>query len=187
MGKLKTIDIKGKPYVTVNERIKAFRKEHPNYSIITEIHTLEDGMCLFYARIENEEGRILATGHAYEKDGSTYINKTSYIENAETSAIGRALGALGIGVDDSYASAEDVLNAVSNQEKKPAKVTSKKVKTINPEALNEIGRRLDDCTTVEDLSEVKKMFLSYINDFAAVKSMFKSKYIELNQKETIHA
>ena len=61
---------------------------------------------------------------AYEKEGSTFINKTSYIENCETSAWGRALGNLGIGIDTSIASAEEVQNAVLNQgKKKPDKET----------------------------------------------------------------
>ena len=58
---------------------------------------------------------IRATGHAEEYMGSSYINKTSFIENCETSAIGRALGLLGIGIDTSIASAEEVSNAISNQ------------------------------------------------------------------------
>ena len=62
-------------------------------------------------------GKIVATGHAQEKEGSTFINKTSYIENAETSAIGRALGLLGIGIDTSIASAEEVSTAIANQTK----------------------------------------------------------------------
>ena len=53
--------------------------------------------------------------HAYEKEGSTFINKTSYIENCETSAVGRALGFLGIGIDGSVASADEVKTAILNQ------------------------------------------------------------------------
>ena len=63
------------------------------------------------------EGNVRATGYAYEKEGSTFINKTSYIENCETSAIGRALGIFGIGIDGSVASAEEVRNAKANQPK----------------------------------------------------------------------
>lgn len=114
MSKLKTINIKGKEYVEVNERIRAFREMYPNGSILTDMLSNENGMCVFKVQVIND-GQILATGHAYEKEGSTFINKTSYIENAETSAIGRALGILGIGIDTSVASAEEVTNAVNNQ------------------------------------------------------------------------
>ena len=63
------------------------------------------------------------TGVAYENEGSTYINKTSYIENCETSAVGRALGMLGIGIDVSIASADEMINEVNNQGKEIAYIT----------------------------------------------------------------
>ena len=62
----------------------------------------------------------MSTGIAYEVEGSSFINKTSFIENCETSAIGRALGNLGIGIDTSVASYEEVANAVKQQSNKPA-------------------------------------------------------------------
>lgn len=113
---MKVTDIKGKNYAEVNERIKGFRKLFPNGTISTEIVNLENGVVVFKATALDEDGRILGVGHAYEKEGSTFINKTSYIENAETSAVGRALGMIGIGIDTSVASYEEVANAVKQQE-----------------------------------------------------------------------
>lgn len=113
---MKVTDIKGKNYAEVNERIKGFRRLFPNGTISTEIVNLEDGVVVFKATALDEDGRILGVGHAYEKEGSTFINKTSYIENAETSAVGRALGMIGIGIDTSVASYEEVANAVKQQE-----------------------------------------------------------------------
>ncbi len=69
------------------------------------------------AYVYNEEGVLLATGYAQEKESSSYINKTSFVENAETSCVGRALGWVGIGVDGSMASAEELANAITNQKK----------------------------------------------------------------------
>lgn len=115
---MKTIDIKGKSYVEVNERIKYFRENYKGWSLTSEIVSLENGVCVIKATVKDENEIIKATGLAYEKEGSTFINKTSYIENCETSAWGRALGNLGIGIDTSIASAEEVQNAVLNQ--KPA-------------------------------------------------------------------
>lgn len=112
--KLRTVNIKGKEYVEVNVRIKAFRDMYPDGSIMTEIVSHQDGVCVVKA-IAIVGGQIRATGHAYEKEGSTFINKTSYIENAETSAIGRCLGCLGIGIDTSVASVEEVANAIKQQ------------------------------------------------------------------------
>lgn len=111
---LKTLDVKGKDYVEVNERVKAFRMLYPEGTIETKIEFLLDGVVTMEAKIYDGT-RLLATGHAQEKEGSTYINKTSYIENCETSAVGRALGFLGIGIDTSIASAEEVENAIANQ------------------------------------------------------------------------
>ena len=105
---LETTDIKGKAYTEVNQRILGFRKLYPNGRIITKMLSNEDGICVFTATVEDEEGNILSVGHAYEKQGSNYINKTSYIENCETSAVGRALGILGIGAEKSIASKEEV-------------------------------------------------------------------------------
>ena len=112
---IKTTDIKGKEYAEVNQRIKAFRMCYPNGSISTEIIALDDGVVTMRATVCNEEGQILGTGTAQEKETSSFINKTSFIENCETSAVGRALGMCGFGIDTSVASAEEVQNAIGNQ------------------------------------------------------------------------
>jgi len=142
MAKLKTVNIKGKEYVEVNERIRHFRENYPQGSIVTELVSNNDGVCVFKATIYNMD-LIVATGHAYEKEGSTFINKTSYIENCETSAIGRALGILGIGIDGSVASAEEVQTAIANQVDK---------ETIN-RALDKLrqSKEKDDYDTAQDI------------------------------------
>lgn len=112
---IKTTDIKGKDYAEVNQRIKAFRMVYPNGSITTEIVSLVDGVVTMKTTIKDNEGNVLSTGYAYEKENSTFINKTSFIENCETSAVGRALGMCGFGIDTSVASAEEVRNAIENQ------------------------------------------------------------------------
>lgn len=113
---IKTTDIKGKDYAEVNQRIKAFRMVYPQGSIPTEIVSIENGVVIMKASVYTDDGLLLATGTAYEKEDSTFINKTSYIENCETSAIGRALGIAGFGIDVSVASAEEVQNAIQNQQ-----------------------------------------------------------------------
>lgn len=113
---IKTTDIKGKEYAEVNQRIKAFRMIYPQGSIVTQMLSNENGVCVFKATVGTDDGIILGTGTAYEKEDSSFINKTSYIENCETSAVGRALGMAGFGIDVSVASAEEVANAMANQE-----------------------------------------------------------------------
>lgn len=110
-------------YVQVNERIEKFYEEYPEGSIQTEICSVENGVVIFkaYAYRDREDTRP-ATGHAYEKEGSSFINKTSYIENCETSAVGRALAMLGFEIKKSIASKEEVENA-KLQQQQPAKIT----------------------------------------------------------------
>lgn len=115
---LKTIDVKGKQYVEVNQRVMAFRELYPEGSIYSDIVEMGNGVVTIKATVSDADGRILATGMAYEKEGSSFINKTSYIENCETSAVGRALGFLGIGIDGSIASYEEVENAKVQQNAK---------------------------------------------------------------------
>ena len=111
---IKLTDIKGKPYAKVNERVKAFRMLYPMGTIETEVLAEQGGKIVIRARVLDGD-RLLGTGMAYEKEGSTFINKTSYIENCETSAVGRALGFAGFGIDTSIASFEEVTNAIEQQ------------------------------------------------------------------------
>lgn len=114
---MKTVDIKGKEYVMVNERIKFFRENYPDYSLVSDIISMEDGTVTMKASVITPDNRVIATGHAQEKETNGFINKFSYIENCETSAWGRCLANMGIGVDASVASADEVANAIKNQTK----------------------------------------------------------------------
>tara|TARA_R110002020_G_scaffold424388_2_gene633594 strand:- start:20289 stop:20900 length:612 start_codon:yes stop_codon:yes gene_type:complete len=118
---MKTISIHGKQYVEVNERIKYFRENFKGWSLTSEVIDLTEKRCVMKASILNQDDRVIATGTAYEMLGSSFINKTSFVENCETSAWGRALANLGIGLDTSIASADEVLNAKKQQEVKPKK------------------------------------------------------------------
>jgi len=113
---IQVADIKGKGYAPVNQRIKAFRMVHPCGRIVTEMLKNDKDMCIFRCIVYDADMKTLATGTAYETPNSTYINKTSYIENCETSAVGRALGFAGFGIDASIASKEEVENANRKQD-----------------------------------------------------------------------
>ena len=116
--KFKTTNIRGKQYVEVNERIKFFRQEeeYKNWTLSTEFTALDSNMCVCKAIVADPSQRIIASGHAHETQGSSNINKTSYVENCETSAIGRALAMMGIGIDTSIASANEVNEAIAKQD-----------------------------------------------------------------------
>ena len=115
MTKLKTINIKGKKYVEVNERLKYFRSNYPNHSLLSEITHIDSEMVVVRTQIIDPEDRILASGHAHEEKSASFINKTSYVENCETSSWGRCLANFGIGIDESVASANEVDIAIKKQ------------------------------------------------------------------------
>ena len=114
---MKTINIKGKEYITVNERLIYFRTrdEFKGYVIKEDIVSIDDTEGIFKVTIYDSNGDPIVSAHAQEYRDSSYINKTSFVENGFTSALGRALGYLGIGIDTSIASANEVQNAVANQ------------------------------------------------------------------------
>jgi hypothetical protein len=118
MENLNSINIHGKSYIPVNERIKYFRnqKQYEGWTIETEIVSMTDTSVVMKTFIKDTTGRVVATGYSAEDRNASQINATSMIENAETSAVGRALGMLGIGIDTSVASADEVNNAVRRQE-----------------------------------------------------------------------
>ena len=131
---IKATQIQGREYAEVNQRIKAFRQVYPTGTISTKMVKDENGVCVFTATCgyytEGDTFIVLGTGTAYEKENSTFINKTSYIENCETSAVGRALGMCGFGIDTSVASADEVQNAIANQGVDDRKATPKQVEIL---------------------------------------------------------
>lgn len=94
-------------YVTVNERLLLFRQDHPNWGLVCNLRLSGDAI-LARAEVTDETGRVIAVGHAEEIRGDGMVNKTSPIENAETSAWGRALANLGYEVKRGVASREEM-------------------------------------------------------------------------------
>ena len=80
--------------------------------------------------IRNKDGNVVSSGYAQEEKATGFVNETSFVENCETSAVGRALGFLGIGIKDSIASADELVIAISKQ-KKSTTQSKKKVEHIN--------------------------------------------------------
>ena len=131
--RINTRNIKGKDYAEVNQRVLAFWELFPDGAITSEMLSDDGERCEFVARVyrdglEQVAETPAATGHAFEvrADRHSMVNQTSYVENCETSAIGRALGMLGIGATVAIASAEEVENAIAQQTaprtaQKPAK------------------------------------------------------------------
>ena len=159
MNELKSIEIKGKPYVMVNERIKAFRQDYPNLALVSEIVHLDADSCIIKASVVDENGRVIATGLAQEDRTSSTINRTSFVENCETSAWGRALGNLGIGIDVSIASAEEMEIAVAKQEKmkEQEKATKLVGGTLMLNSGKYQGQRILDIIKLGDIEYLKDL------------------------------
>ena len=116
MSKEGFVSIHGKEYKTVAKRVQEFRESNISrfWTITTDVIKLDDDQVLIKAIILNDDGRVIATGHGHEVKSASQINRTSYVENAETSAIGRALACLGLGGTE-FASADEVANAIHQQ------------------------------------------------------------------------
>lgn len=108
------VNIHGKEYLTVAYRVNQLRENHPDYRISTELISADNNIVVMKATIANADGFILATGHAEETRTASKINKTSAMENAETSAVGRALAFFGLAGSE-IASADEVATAIQNQ------------------------------------------------------------------------
>lgn len=116
---VKYIGIHGKNYAEVAQRVQAFRNLYPEGFITTDILRMDQSIVYMKAEVgfyENGQKVVLSTGMAYERQDASKINQTSYIENCETSAIGRALGFIGLGSENGIASAEEVQQAIDTQE-----------------------------------------------------------------------
>lgn len=142
---IKTTDVKGKDYAEVPQRVKAFRSLYPTGTISTEVVMIENGLCVMHATVA-VDGVVLGEGTAYEKEGSSFINKTSYIENCETSAVGRALGFAGFGIDVSIASYEEVMNAKKQQKAMDEEELKTELKRLLMDTDSNVSAFLKWCT-----------------------------------------
>ena len=173
--KFKTTNIRGKQYVEVNERIKFFRQEeqYKNWGINTEFPMLTAEECLCRATITDNDGMVVAVGHAHENRAASNINKTSYVENCETSAVGRALAMLGIGIDTSIASANEVETAIEQQEEKP---TPAKKKAAPKKAPAKKAAPKKEEAPVEDIMDKAVNYVKGSKDKRKAYDLIESKY-----------
>lgn len=175
--KEKAVSIKGKSYVLVSDRVIYFNENFPNGSIRTEIVKYEDKQVIIKAIVTPDftDPNRFFTGYAQEIEGDGYINKTSALENAETSAVGRALAMLGIGVIDSIASVDEI-NKAENRTKQPAQKVDKpwfnEPDLVKSKAT--IQSYLDEGKTLEEI-------LKLIREKYAVSKVIEKMILEFNQ------
>lgn len=152
-----TVLIHGKAYQTVAYRVSQFREKHPGFSLLTESLQRDEACVVMKATILDETGRVIATGHAEEYRSSSQINKTSALENAETSAIGRCLAAFGLGGTE-FASADEVAHVVSGGKPGVHKPTDGALASLSKERMRVVT---DTATQVIDAIAENRDFDAY--------------------------
>ena len=164
-----SVNIHGKEYFTVAERLSELNTKVENeYSLTTEMIYFQDGIVIFKATLKIGENVYI--GHAMEKENSSMINKTSYIENCETSSWGRALSAANVIVegDTSIASADEVATAIKNQGDNPVQNTSKGDDFATPNQVSYIKKLCTQNGIPEDKYPVEEMTKQEASDIIQV-------------------
>ena len=168
-----TVNIKGKEYVMVNERIKEFRKKFIGYSLESEIVNLDNDSCVVKAIIRDDKGNIVATGLAREErqDKTSLVNLNAYVENCETSAWGRALGNLGIGIDVAIASGDEMNVKIAH----------------NPETFEDFKQAIENAKTEKQLGFLyyrwKEKFADGSEEFKELQKLSSARKIVLGNPE----
>ena len=155
------VNIHGKEYHTVAYRVKNFREEHKGHSIITEVVSNSDKVVVMKATILNGSQIAVASGHAEEVRGGTNINKTSALENCETSAIGRALACFGL-LGTEFASADEVQHAITNKKDYPKPNTAVSPLANKPLTADEMIAKINEAKATPHL---KNIWTKYAPDF----------------------
>ena len=170
---IKSQKIHGKSYAMVHDRVNYFRGEamYKDLGIETEVVHFSEEHCVVRAFVRDKDGFILASGiaHEWKLDPKSAVNKTSFVENAETSAIGRAMACLGIGIEDAYASAFEVelAKASEGSSRKDSQTSKSNViqhpKSGKPSQVSEmLGEEADPEPEPEQSSDCKAV-LSILN------------------------
>jgi len=149
-------------YETVESRIKRFYEAHPDGRIITENATAPEDRqvstwivraAVYLSAGDQAEDLPKATGYAFEVDGQGMANKTSALENAETSAIGRALANMGLS-GNKRASREEMQKAT--QPKQDWIAEASKLKSV--EELRKLYLKAKSSGATEDeLTEIGRL------------------------------
>ena len=153
------VNIRGKEYKTVAKRVDEFRNAHKtDLAIITSLVDRDENTVVMKAEIIDKDGRTIATGYAEEHRTASQINRTSALENCETSAIGRALANFGLGGGE-YASADEVANAINQQEKVVINVPKYQKSSLSFDDIREHLKTLKTTTEVNAYAnEVSKAY-----------------------------
>ena len=146
------IELKGKQYLQVVHRVNLFRYHYGMaYTIDTEILADDGKRVLMVAYVKDNDGRVVGKGHAEEIRNAGPVNRTSAIENCETSAIGRALANIGLAGNE-YASAFEMGNIASKEEA----VTSQEKAKVSQEQLEASKKKVEAIQNKVEKQPAKK-------------------------------
>ena len=194
------VTIHGKEYKTVAERVTELHRDHKgqSLSIETELVSWSDGVVIFKSIVTTGSG--IFTGYAYEREGASQINKTSALENCETSSIGRAIAAAGYSGTE-YASANEVQNAINQQKNDTFSTTDiaprpltkqyaemikdltqyKDHKSLNKSQKEKISSLLDKQLSMRDKNKIETYYENTLNLVAEFEARAKSETIKEKQ------
>ena len=154
--KNKAIDIKGKQYVQVSDRILFFNEHFENGCIQTELLSAPDAQAVVIQAKVIPDVSVpdrYFTDYAQEVRGEGFINKASAMENCSTSAVGRALGMMGIGVIDGVASVDEITKATN----RPKKMQGAPKKS-KPKFTDDVYQKRFDNKEVVSLERIKEKY-----------------------------
>lgn len=139
-------------YLKVVERVNLFRYHYGmSYSIESEVVVDDGKRVLMVASVKDNDGRVVGQGYAEEIRNAGPVNKTSAIENCETSAIGRALANIGLAGNE-YASAFEMENIPNKEE---AKASQEKAK-VSQEKLEDSKKKVEAIQNKVEKQPAKK-------------------------------
>ena len=170
----------GKKYTQVVHRMEAFRSVLGlGIGFDTQIVVDDGKRVVIKAIAADKDGRILGSGFAEEIRGEGHVNKTSALENAETSAIGRCLASLGISGGE-YASANE-LDAVDR--KSNALIQKKPIQTPN-QRLNQLQDKKKEDAQVLEIRQARFQDLS--NQIEKITQLADLTQFYKDRKETLN-
>jgi len=168
----------GKMYTQVVHRMEAFRRHHgTEYGVDTQILVDDGQRVVIKAIITNNDGHTVGSGMAEEIRGQGHVNTTSALENAETSAVGRALASIGLAGGE-YASANEMdavirkSDAIESNKAEPVPVVKKPLSKEEAEFLAHNEATLDQYT----LDDLDKLMAN--NHTKAIMKSIKEKDVE---------
>lgn len=139
-------------YETVDDRLHKFWDAYPTGRIETELVAYSDTQFIVkaYAYRDTDDAAPTSTGYAEERVGSSPVNKTSALENAETSAVGRALANMGLSPKGARPSREEM-----GKTERTAKTT---MTAEQHEAMNDAMRAAPDLASLDTLGQGAKRY-----------------------------